>query len=435
MLFACFIFSLAGNAQDRNKVSCKPGEDHLTLTDDGAWCWFSDPRSIFYKGSYQRIYAGWMNQYGDLVTGYYDIDSHRIEYDTIRQKFEVDDHDNPSLFIDSNGRVNLYYCGHAHRSPIYAVRSKTPEDISDWEKERSLYLNDTITYSDYRNSYTYTNIWQLKEENNRLYLFWRGMDFKPNFSVSDDNGLSWTKGIILILPERLYRDRRPYIKTDSDGKEKIHFAFTDGHPRDEPTNSIYYMCYRNGSLFKASGEAVGRLADAPFTPGQADMVYNAGITGEKAWIWDVTEGKDGHPVLVYARFPDDSNHCYYYASWNGTGWDNRFMINSGRWFPQTPPGKHEPESNYSGGIALDHEDPSTVYLSVSRDGVFEIEKWTTPDKGLSWSVEPITCHSENDNVRPFAVRNAADSTSVQIIWMNVKKYVHYTDYYTTLKIY
>lgn len=375
-----------------------------------------------------------MNQSGDIVAGYYDCDNNSISYDTIRQKFEVDDHDNPSLFIDQKGRLSLYYCGHAHRSPIHTIQSKAPEDISEWATEKSLDLNDTITYKEYRNSYTYTNIFQLSDENNRLYLFWRGMDFKPNFSISDDGGISWTPGKILILPKRLYRDRRPYMKTDTDGKEKIHFAFTDGHPRDEPTNSIYYMYYRKDSLYKANGENIGRLADAPFEPGQTDMVYNAGLTNEKAWIWDVADGKDGNPVIVYSRFPDDTNHCYYYARWNGTSWDNHFMINSGRWFPQTPHGRNEPEPNYSGGIALDHEDPSIVYLSVSRNSVFEIEKWTTADKGLSWSVEAITCNSKNDNVRPFAIRNATENEKIQVIWMNVERYVHYTDYSTSLRM-
>ncbi|HJX71789.1 MAG TPA: BNR-4 repeat-containing protein [Bacteroidales bacterium] len=431
ILSLCF-FVVSSQHHSENK--CIPGEDHLTLTDDGAWCWFSDPRAILYKGNHNRIYAGWMNQEGDVVTGYYDCDHNNILYDTIRRRFETDDHDHPSLYIDPQGRLALFYSRHAQRTPIYTVKSKDPEDIENWENEKSLHLNDTVEYSNFRNSYTYANVFRLSHENNRIYLFWRGMDFKPNFSISDDGGASWSNGKILILPERLYRDRRPYIKIDSDGKEKIHFAFTDGHPRDEPTNSIYYMCYRNDSLFKASGEKIGKLSDAPFEPAQADVVYDASLTGEKAWIWDVAEGSDGNPVIVYTRFPDDSNHCYYYAIWNGTGWDSHFMINSGRWFPQTPHGKTEPEPNYSGGIALDHEDPSVVYLSVKRGNAFEIEKWTTHNKGYVWSVEEITCNSKRDNVRPFAIRNAAENDKIQVIWMNVDRYIHYTDYRASLRM-
>ncbi|MBN2213222.1 MAG: BNR-4 repeat-containing protein [Bacteroidales bacterium] len=421
-------------AQNIIEGGCIPGEDHLTLTSDGAWCWFSDPRAILYKGNHNRIYAGWMNSSGDVVAGFYDCDDNGIISDTIHRKLEIDDHDNPSLFIGQAGKPIFYYSGHAQKSPIYARKSKTPEYIGEWENEKLLYLNDTISYNNLSNSYTYTNIIQLSQENNRMYLFWRGMDFKPNFSVSDDGGTSWSAGEILILPDRLYRDRRPYVKFGSDGKEKIHIAFTDGHPRDEPTNSIYYLCYRNDTLFKAGGTMIGSLSDVPVKPEQADLVYNANLTGEKAWIWDVAEDKDGNPVIVYTRFPDDSNHCYYYAIWNGTGWENHFMVNSGGWFPQTPPGKAEPEPNYSGGLVLDHEDPSVVYLSVKRNKVFEIEKWTTHDRGLTWSVDEITCHSKNDNVRPFAIRHADKNDRIQVIWMNVNRYVHYTNYHSSLKM-
>jgi hypothetical protein len=421
-------------AQKIIKGGCIPGEDHLTLTDDGAWCWFSDPRAVMYQGRYTRIYAGWMNKAGDVVAAYYDCKDNSITYDTLHRGLEIDDHDHPSLLIDQLGRISLFYSRHAHRSPILTVKSNKPEDIKEWGSEKLLYLNDTVQYSGFRNSYTYTNIFQLSNEDNRLYLFWRGMDFKPNFSVSEDEGTTWSRGKILILPERSYRDRRPYIKIDSDNKEKIHFAFTDGHPRREPDNSIYYMFYRADTLFRAGGEIIGKLSDAHVRPSDADMVYDAGLTGEKAWIWDVAEGSGRNPVIVYARFQDDSNHCYYYAIWNGSGWENHFMVNSGGWFPQTPYGKTEPEPNYSGGIALDHEDPNIVYLSVERNNVFEIEKWLTSDKGSTWSVEKITCNSKNDNVRPFAIRNAYGNDKIQVIWMNIDRYVHYTDYHAALKM-
>lgn len=72
--------------------------------------------------------------------------------------------------------------------------------------------------------------------------------------------------------------------------------------------------------------------------------------------------------------------------------------------------------------------------SVNRNSVFEIEKWTTPDKGLSWFVKAITCNSKNDNVRSSAIRNATEKDKLQVILMNVERYVHYTDYHTLLKI-
>jgi BNR repeat-containing family member len=297
-----------------------------------------------------------------------------------------------------------------------------------------LRLNDTIAYQGLSNTYTYTNICQLAAERDKLYLFWRGADYKPNVSVSLDSGRSWEQGKILILPERIYKDRRPYIKITSNNKDVIHFAFTDGHPNAEPTNSIYYAKYRDGALYKANGEKIIDWSELPLSPNLSDIAYDATQSKEKAWIWDVAENKDGNPVLVYSRFPTDSSHVYYYTVWDNNKWNHHLLTNSGRWFPQTQPGKTEREPNYSGGIVLDHEDPSIVYLSTSKNGVFEIEKWTTPDKGNDWKVEEITSHSEFNNVRPFVIRNHPPADSLSVLWLNVKKYVHYTDYETAVKM-
>ena len=148
----------------------------------------------------------------------------------------------------------VFYSKHASSEPVYLVKGKNAEDISEWETTRTLNLNDTITYPGLSNTYTYTNICQLANEKDKLYLFWRGADFKPNFSVSYDSGKTWNPGKILILPERIYKDRRPYLKVASNNRDVIHFAFTDGHPNVEQTNSIYYAKYLNGALYKPTAQ-------------------------------------------------------------------------------------------------------------------------------------------------------------------------------------
>jgi hypothetical protein len=172
----------------------------------------------------------------------------------------------------------------------------------------------------------------------------------------------------------------------------------------------------------------------PIQPKVADIVYDATKSKEKAWIWDVAENKQGDPVIVYSRFPNDSTHVYYYSVWDHDRWNNYKLVNSGPRFPQTPKGKTEREPNYSGGIVLDHEDPSIVYLSRLKNKKFEIEKWTTPNKGRRWVIEEVTGNSEYNNVRPFVIRNYSRQDSLRVLWMSVKKYIHYTDYQTSIKM-
>jgi hypothetical protein len=52
---------------------------------------------------------------------------------------------------------------------------------------------------------------------------------------------------------------RPYIKyTSSYNKDnkflRIHMAFTDGHPRNELTNSIYYAYLENNHLYRGDSK-------------------------------------------------------------------------------------------------------------------------------------------------------------------------------------
>ena len=420
--------------EGKDAAEVPTGESYRSFTRDGAWCWFSDPRAIYYEGDEKKTYSGWVDSLGNIVVATYDHSGGSIETHILHKDFEKDDHNNPSFLMDPQGRLMVFYTRHATgNSPIFLARAKHKESITQWEPLQKLRLNDTIAYAGLSNTYTYTNIVRLSEEDNKLYLFWRGADFKPNFSVSADNGGTWEEGKILILPERIYRDRRPYLKVASNNKDIIHFAFTDGHPHVEPTNSIYYARYQNGSLYKANGDKIIDWSQLPVDPKQTDVVYDATESKEKAWIWDVAENKEGQPVIVYATFPSDTTHVYYYSTYDNGKWNNHRLVDAGSWFPHTPPATREREPNYSGGIVLDHQDPSQVYLSREKNGVFEIERWSTDDKGKTWRVTEITRDSHADNVRPFVVRNHSDDPP-QLLWMSLDKYVHYTDYRAEIKM-
>jgi hypothetical protein len=257
------MFCLCCSNQKYAEDEVPPGEAYRSFTGDGAWCWFSDPRAIFYSGEHKRTYSGWVDASGSVVVAYYDHDKGTIESHILHERFEKDDHDNPSFFVDAEGKLLVFYSKHGTgKSPIHLARATKAEDITEWEPVQLLALNDTITYAGLRDSYTYANPVQLADENNRLYLFWRGADFKPNYSFSDDGGKTWEPGAILVLPERIYKNRRPYLKVASNNKDVIHFAFTDGHPHVEPTNSIYYAKYRGGALYKANGEKIKEKGNA-----------------------------------------------------------------------------------------------------------------------------------------------------------------------------
>lgn len=406
-------------------------ESFTTLSEDGAWCWFQDPRAVYHKGAHERLYVGWVNSKGDIEVASYDLATKETVKSVLHEKLNKDDHANPGILIRPDGRLMVFYTAHSHaKVPMYYRVSEQPEDVRSWGEERAIRAN-----SQGGRGWCYPNPVQLEAEQNRIYLFWRGANWKPNFSVSD-NGVDWSEARTLVQEEgREASSIRPYTKVFSNGKEAIHFAFTDGHPRDEPRNSIYYLCYRGGAFYKADETKVGIMEQLPLRHSAADIVYDGRKTGVRSWVWDLAADGDGRPVVVYTRLPAETDHRYHYARWDGMVWQDHEICAAGKWFPLTPAGKKEPEPHYSGGVVLDSADPDTVYLSRPVDGVMEIERWTTGNLGRTWSHEVVTAGSKSDQIRPYVARFSPPGLPSRLVWMdNQGAYVHYTNYHSAIRL-
>ncbi len=401
------------------------GESFADFTPDGGWCWFSDPRALARDG---RTYAGWVTVDGSIAVGAWDHATGRIATQVLHPALERDDHDNPALLFLPDGRLAAFYSRHAKGDMLLRVTTR-PGDITEWTPERS--LGFAVPERGMKGT-TYANPVLLAAEADALYVFWRGSDFKPTFAVSRDLGETWSAPRTLIARPGADNTNRPYLKLCSDGAGRIDFAFTDGHPRDEPVNSVYYVRYEHGGFFKADGTRLGGMADLPLDPARCDRVY-AGANLGRAWVWDIAIAPDGRPAIAFTRLPAETDHHYEFGRWDGTAWKISEICPAGGWFPQTPPGRKEREPHYSGGMSLDQADPFTLYTSRSIDGVFEIERWHSADAGATWTSRPVTEHSRHDNVRPFAVRNSAGGGGPEVLWLGIGRYVHYTDFQTALK--
>jgi hypothetical protein len=419
----CGVVLLAFLAAD-GRAAVATGESFPNFSDDGGWCWFSDPRAISRDG---RTYAGWVAADGSVEVGAWDHATGHVAKQVLHAQFERDDHDNPALLFLPDGRLAAFYSLHAKGDMRLRVTTR-PADISEWEAERSLGF---VAPDRGAKGTTYANPVLLTGEANALYVFWRGSDFKPTFAISRDLGATWSAPRTLIARPGANQTNRPYLKLSSDGAGRIEFVFTDGHPRNESTNSVYYVRYERGAFFKADGTRIGGLENLPLDPAQCDRVYDGSVEG-RAWIWDIAATPDGRPVIAFTRLPAENDHRYAFARWNGAAWQISEICAAGGWFPQTPPGKKEPEPHYSGGMSLDHTNPFTLYTSRRIDGVFEIERWKSQDAGKTWAPQAITAGSRQDNVRPFAVRRATVNGPA-VLWMSNERYVHYTNYRTSIK--
>lgn len=401
------------------------GEDYATIVDDGAWCWFSDPRAVYHNGKHERTYIGYVTSKGDIEIAVKDHKSGTVSTTLLYKELEVDDHTNPSILIRPDGRLMVFFTKHG--GTIYYTTSVSAEDISAFSPVDSLEFGRMLCY---------TNPVMLSEENNRIYIFYRGgYDWKPSFVTSDDLGKTWSQPTTFVSMKVNQIYNRPYTKVVSDGKSSIHFAFTDGHPREENHNSIYYLKYEKGKFYDAAGKKVGSMNKLPIVQESIPKAFNGVANNQRAWIWDIALNEINNPVIVYTTLPEETLHFYNYGFWDGEQWQNRRLCEGGSAYPRfdRPKEMRDPEPHYSGGIILDHNNANTVYLSRPHNNRFEIEAWTTNDNGQTFINKPVTSNSLKDNVRPFVVRNAPESVSSRVLWMNINHYEHYTNYHTAIK--
>lgn len=399
--------------------------------EDGTWCWYADPRAVYHKGKKEKIYFGYINSKGDVRISSRELPSAKTETFILHDKLQVDDHNVPSILFLPDGKILTFYT--EHNGKFFLRKSKYAEDISAWEEERELNFglnNELITYS---------HPVMLSHEHNRIYVFFRSRNkrdpanpkytnWKQHYVYSDDLGKTWTDAKPFLDSKGSY-DRIPYLKVVSDHKSKIHFLFTNGHPKLD-TASVFHMYLEKDKFYQTDGSFITAMDGRPVDISKVHKLYDANQYQVKSWIWDIALDKQGFPVVTYARYPTINDHIYHYAAWDGKAWKDTKLINSGKQITSPEKDGKILEEHYSGGVVLDHNDPSRVFLARQVGKLFEIEEWKL-NKG-KWETSALTSKSQSSNVRPYVVDQYSGNKPF-VMWMN-GRYDHYTRYLTNLMI-
>jgi hypothetical protein len=367
---------------------------------------------VYVAGQYKEIVAGWLDWSGRVTVGAYDPQYGVRQAKVVGYLFH-DDHGAPSIFVEPDKRLTVFFAAH-NGGAMYYRSTLRPEDIGAWGPIQHVPTNVGGSFG-----FTYPNPVLLSAERNKLYLFWRGGNWSEDYATRSLSGRWGPAHQLVSVP-----GQRPYVKVDSNGRDEIAFAFDDGHPRNV-LSSIYYVAYRAGSLWTAGGRWIARIGRAPIVPQQADVVYNARATGVAGWVWDAALDPHGRPVIVYATFPSNSRHEYWYAVWTGRSWVSHFLTVGGG---TISPGGIEYE--YSGGITLDHTNPSIVYLSRQVPGGWDVERWSTRDGGVHWRSAVVVPPDGTDNVRPVVPRGW-DRGPMSLLWLH-GDYGSYSQYRTSV---
>jgi hypothetical protein len=378
----------------------------------GAWSYFSDPRAVQVTIPRKLMWSGWVTANGSIAAGVYDPATQQVQTAVLHDRLQNDDHANPSVLALPDGRVTYFWSAHNGLFMYYRTTT-TAGDVHSFGPLRTLPVRPTGD-----RLYTYSNPVLLPAEGNRLYLFWRSQYTHQAFATSDDLGVHWSPARILLEEP----GQRPYVKYAANS-DTIGIAFTRSHP-DESRTGIYYMSYWHDAFFRADGTAIGGVDDLPFAPSQTELVVDPDVIGGSAWIMDVALEADGNPVIVYVATGE--LHRYHYVRWDGTHWHDTTMTDAG---PPITTGGREP--SYSGGISLDHSDPTTAYLSRRVGDRNVVEKWHTADGGTTFTSEPVAQDLTLDNLRPVVPIGLTPEDSVRALWM-AGSYRYFTDFVTSI---
>ena len=403
------------------------------LSEEGAWCWFADPRATHYtneSGTINASYIGYIDVHGNVKALQIDYLTGRRTEVLVRSYFQPDDHNNPTFLVLPDERVLIIYSRHTDEPAFYYRVSKYPGDITILGEEKCIKTNHNTTYP---------SPFLMSDDPEHFYLCWRGLGWHPTIArltlpdENDDVEIAWG-------PYQMVQSTgaRPYAKYYSNGKDKLYMTYTTGHPDNEWPCWLYFNVINlhptqgaDGSVTVApalediKGNHLSTIADGKFRVNKsAEYKQQYPYTlvdapdGYRDWVWQIACDEAGLPAIAMVRIDrTKQHHQYYYAKWTGDAWRlTDLAYGGGRFHPSNT------EYCYSGGMALDPECPGTVYLSVPTknakgESIYEIWRYLVASNGQVVMKDQVTYASAKNNVRPFVLPGSKDAP-MRLMWMH-----------------
>lgn len=432
IIFGAFLILISCDGLQKSAPINRP----MVISDDAGWCWFEGPRALIDQ---DRLVLGTVAagrndslRCGDIEMIVFNLKNGAINLVELYDRLEADDHNSPALLKRPDGRFLTLYARHGSENRFYYHTSE-PDDPGRWGRSKFFAPSATTRL-------TYSNIFLLTAENNRIYNFFRGLDnsFKPSYVYSDDLGESWTTGKVFIQVPAAEK-HRPYVRYISNQVNRIHFLYTEGHPRDY-SNSLYHLYYEAGMLHASDGTPIARLEQGLNHPEAGTLIFQ-GQPDQVAWCNDIGLDSNGQPFVAYsvqidaAELPPGQGGedlRYRYARWDGQHWQDYPLAFAGSRL-------YAGEDDYAGLAALTPGHPNVVFVATNAEPIsgaplisqadgrrhHEIFKGVTEDQGSNWQWTPITQNSRHDNLRPIAL--PWKSGRIVLLWLR-GEYRAYTDY-------
>ena len=173
ILVVCY--SLTGCSENKKHDSPHITQSHV-IAQEGAWCWFADPRAIHYEnesGTINKTFIGYIDIHGNSKATQHDFATGETQEVLIRSWFQPDDHDNPTFLVLPDERVMVFYSRHTDEPCFYYRVSNNPGDITDLGPELKIETKYNTTYP---------SPFILSDDPEHFYLCWRGISWHPTIA-------------------------------------------------------------------------------------------------------------------------------------------------------------------------------------------------------------------------------------------------------------
>lgn len=357
------------------RVCTLPGHDYVYSGPMATYCAWHRPMAV-YAPDTNRTYWVYGNADNAPTITSYDHATRQFAYPVVLgSNPDGDAHRNPTLALDEQGYLYVFYGSHGH--PTHCLRSRRPYDFTAWDTMSDLPEPRT----------TYPQPWLVSP--GEIMVSYRQAP-GWNCTTTTDGGRTWappTNVVNFGCPDEAAGCAECSIYAVSVAASQgypraVHLAWSrlgGGTPEEIATKHLWARRYNVYYAWTGDGGRTWRRSDGseydlPITEDAAEKVYGCGQRG--VWLKDIQLDAAGRPLILFL----DAEPATYESQWlvarpRVDGWTTSWLATSDHMYDD-------------GGLVYLSEADIRVYgpttdVQPHEDGG-EIEEWQTGDGGATW---------------------------------------------------